>query len=413
VEKMKKIPLFLKNYKEEAFLTFGFVLLAVLFNNYRIFGDANYYYAFNELLISGFCGYKVGSHIIMQFGAALFYLPFLLVAKMILEFDMFPLPASSIHGILITLGNNIYASATLILLVRILKKLNLSVLGIPLVFFSTPYFLFAIPLAGNTHIIDAFLFTLMIYIFISYQSRGPWHVFVLGVLTALSIYVRYFNFVILIILAGYFLIKERKQLWYYLSGAASLLWFLPISLWLLNGNLFDKSLSGLAAPLVKSSPIKGVPLFPPYALKLLVHPLHGLFIWSPLTLLSLNGLILYFRERRDLSLLFLGWFAGLVWFYGYFYYWHAGWSFSQRYLLGLFPVFVIGYAYFVKVFPKLGISLGILFTLYSIFLFLNWGTFMHGSNGVPQDIIKVWQGKNISINYYFQRLGERLEVKKL
>jgi hypothetical protein len=82
--------------------------------------------------------------------------------------------------------------------------------------------------------------------------------------------------------------------------------------------------------------------------KMLFTLKRGLFIWTPLTFFGVIGyLLLLRREPRHRTFLtglglsaFALLFVHIVW--GTF--WAAGFSFSQRFLTGLFPVFVIGIA---------------------------------------------------------------------
>ena len=82
--------------------------------------------------------------------------------------------------------------------------------------------------------------------------------------------------------------------------------------------------------------------------KMLFTVKRGLFVWTPLTFFGVVGYLLLFRrEPRHRTLLTgLGLsalallFVHIVWGT----YWAGGFSFSQRFLTGLFPVFVIGIA---------------------------------------------------------------------
>lgn len=400
-----------KKYKEELIAGFTFAILAVLFNNYRHAGDASYYLAIYKRLFLWLGlfkdpNYVLGPFFVQQYGTSFFYLPFMLLADMVFKCGLLKIDQFQLEVVFLAIGNNIYACATLVLLTNLLKKMKLPLNSLFLMFFATPYFLFAIPIAGQTHIVDAFLITLITYFVVLSYDRSPKYAVLLGLLTALSIYVRYSNLVIFLCLLVFYFVKHRNLFLYYLSGAIILLWFLPVSLWLFNGEAIRGNYY-FTLSTVKLAPLN-IPLFPIFAFKVLLHPMHGLFVWSPLTLLAMNGIILYFEEKRDLAVLFLSWFLGIVCCYGCFFYWYGGWSFSQRYLIGLFPIYVIGYAYFLKAFYRLGLFLGILCLIWATFLFFNWGTIIHGEEGIPQDIVHYYANKRLPINYYIGRIESKL-----
>jgi hypothetical protein len=60
----------------------------------------------------------------------------------------------------------------------------------------------------------------------------------------------------------------------------------------------------------------------------------------------------------------------------------------------MFPVFVVGFAFYMHKHPKLALFFGTALTIYSLFLFSNWGTVIHGELGIPIDMIQAWLKEN-------------------
>ncbi|MEI6079650.1 MAG: hypothetical protein WCQ53_03315, partial [bacterium] len=72
--------------------------------------------------------------------------------------------------------------------------------------------------------------------------------------------------------------------------------------------------------------------------------------------------------------------------------WHAGWSFTNRYMVGLFAIYVIGLSSFLELKNKYYVILPIIFTSYSVVLFFNWLlTTADGQYGSVIDIFYSWK----------------------
>jgi hypothetical protein len=87
----------------------------------------------------------------------------------------------------------------------------------------------------------------------------------------------------------------------------------------------------------------------------------GLFLWTPLTFVTVVGYLVWLR-RDPLNRSFLvsvggGGLALVVGYAGWGNLWPAGFSFSERYLASLFPIFVIGAAAIVRIYSWRGIAL--------------------------------------------------------
>lgn len=414
--------------REEVLLGVVFAAAVLAFNVYRIQGDGWAYVAFLEKALA--IPDPESPQALMrwgyvQMGAAFFNMPFYLAAYGIEKLTGFGIHINGItlRSISINLASNCYVLIAVVLMARTLKQLQFPniLLSILAVLFSTSAYTAAAIMPSCSHAVELFLASAVVYIIVADTGSTRSNYVLMGTLLALSVFVRYFNVVLVACVALYF-IKRRdwSPLKYAVLGFFSVIWLLPLLFYTYNGEFFNvmgytedhRSISLF---------LTTVPVFPVNSLKLLVHPLHGVFVWSPVVFLSLLGLFLH-PVKADLGFLLLAMFAGIVFMYGFLPEWHAGWSFSNRYLTGLFPVFVIGLASFLK---HTGLSARVaatVMTLYSAFLFFNWLlTVIHGDWGTPLDMVHAWAngespvflGGELDVNTFFRRLADACRYKHL
>lgn len=409
-----------REYKEQIIISLVFFSLALLFNRYLIASDARLYYSvLEEVLFPRLNPHplpfmKIDSGGYQQFGVAFFWLPFYLISAFLARLPVFNFTPIAIIGkgflyittIFVHLAGNFYVLLSLFLCLRILKLYNLrgnKIFVILAVFLSTPLFVYGIPFAKFNHAVDTLALTLFVYLYLIWKDKKAYFQFFIGVLLAVSVFVRYLNISIFVFLLLFYIWnKDMRRAKFILFGFLSLIWILPVSFYLINGSSFKPLVSTLNAN--SDMPFVIFNLIPKYALKLLSHPIHGLFIWSPITILSFYGLIQYYQEDKRTALFFIGIFLSLLLSQGCFYNWHAGWSFSQRYLTGMFPVFVFGFAFYLYKYPKSGLIFGSVFTIYTLFLLLNWGTVIHGELGTPIDMIQAWALKENRLDLIVTKL---------
>ena len=413
-------------YREEVFLSLIFLIAAFGFNIYRIQGDGWVYFAFLEKALGIPDPESSDIHLkwgYVQMGAAFFNMPFYLLAYTVERLTGWNIPVSGItlRSISINLASNFYVLSAIVLVVRTLKKLNYRSIYISViaVLFSTSAFAAAAIMPSCSHAVELFLVSASVYYTIVYVEHSPSKWIVTGVLLALIVFVRYFNIVLIACAVMYFIMrKDWERLKFVVLGFVSVIWLLPLLFYTYNGGWFNlmghtddhKSISLF---------LTTVPLFPVNSFKLLVHPLHGILIWSPVVILSLLGLCLY-PVTNNLKFLLLSMFTSILILYGFLPEWHAGWSFSNRYLTGLFPVYVIGLASFLQhsgFKAKLAVSV---MTLYSVFLFFNWYlTVIHGDWGTPLDMVTAWVngespqflGNELNSSIFLKRLSDACRYK--
>jgi len=415
----------IKRNKTELIVSSIFLFFAFGFNVYRVQSDGTFYYSFLEYILRipdpesvSVLSNNPGFY---QSGCAYFNVPFYLVAY--LAEKLFPGPISfngiTLRQIAINLASNFYMLLSLLLSVRILKRLNFKYRILPVlsVLFSTTAFTAAVIVPSFNHAVDIFLVTLTVYFFIIYRDAKPQKHFWLGPVYVLLILVRYTNFILIVPLSLYYLaFKEFKKLKYLFIGIVSFIWVLPLIFYIYNGNLFSFMQNINDTGIFFS----GVSIVPKYFFKNLLHPVHGLFIWSPVTILSILGLLFFPKMQQKLAYLLLGFFLSLLLMYSFIPFWYGGWSFSNRYLSGLFPIFVIGLAAFLERYKKKAILLIVILTSYSIVLYFSWRlNIVHGEYGMPQDMITAWRNgeapasydKEVNLKIILNRLYETCRYK--
>lgn len=393
----------IRRNRQEIIVSLIFLFFAFGFNVYRVQGDGRVYYAFLERLLhiaDPETSVGMQGHGFQQSGCAFFNAPFYLLAYLIekLLHIHFNINGITLRQISINLASNFYMTASLIMMVRLLKKMSFKFVILPVIsiLFSTSAFVVAVIMPSLSHAVDVFINTIFVYLFLT-SGNSRFKLFLVGAVYIFAILVRYFNCVLIVILLSYWLLnREYTKFKYFLYGLIATAWIVPLIFYIYNGNALNPSFHGA---LVMKGLAVVTPHVPKYALKYLVHPLHGLFVWSPVTILSALGLIYSPSRTKKLGYsLLLAW-GGILLIYGFFP-WHAGWSFSNRYLTGLFPIFVIGLAACLERYGKTMVLLTILLTLYSVFLFFNWYLgVMHGEFGTPLNVIEAWlKGKSSSFS---------------
>lgn len=399
----------LKKYKEEICISVIFLLFAAVFNRYLLSSDGRVYYSvLEDVLFRGLNPnplptMKMDEGGYQQFGVAFFWMPFYLVGILLSKLTIFNFnPIDTGHGFLsittvfINLASNFYALLALLLGIKIIRllqiKINL-VFSVIIVFLSTPFFVYAIPFAQYNHAVDTFIITLIIYLYLLWKDKNAYLQFFLGSLAAISVLVRYLDIGIFIFLLIFYLLQKKyKYAKLLFLGFLALIWVAPVLFHVVNGSVFKAFVLTVKGDTLANTGI--ISIIPRYSLKLLFHPMHGLFWWSPVTILSFFGLIRLYEDDNKTALFLAGTFISLLILQGCFYNWHAGWSFSQRYLTGMFAVFLVGFAYFLSKFPKIGTIASVIFAAYTLFLLLNWGSVIHGELGTPIDMVCAWmQGK--------------------
>ena len=400
----------------------AYLLVAASYIQARVTDDGVLYYDFMRHVV----GEDVSAYA-YQFGVVFWNLPFYLLFRGL----QLATGDDSIAGQPIGIVSVSVASTAAVLAIFYVSWRLLSEFGLPgapgailVTVLGSPLFYYAIFQPGLKHAFDALLATILALLLLR-ASASP-HATRLGVeigiVVALLITIRYAN---ITLLAGvlYVFLRNRALVQAYVATAtavllATLILLVPLALGLPYGlppaasastparHLLTPTLAAattastsqvIAQRLVPtpapptSAPGGGVDSlnsfqFDPLApAKMLFTLKRGLFVWTPVTLFGVAGYFLLIRRLREritflvglglscLSLLLVH----MIW--GGF--WEGGYSFSQRFLTDLFPLFVIGIAELLRRAPKVFAPLLVACILWTGFLAVHH---FYGYDGVSQ-----------------------------
>lgn len=342
--------------------SFGvYLFMSLSFTDVRVNNDGEIYYEFMQRLVGeDVAGYAY------QFGTVVWNLPFYLGARLLgAALGRDSVGSVPLGDLSVAIAANVAVMAIFYISWRLLRELRLPAAPefILLAVFGTPLFYYAIFQPSYKHAVDTMLISLLALLLLRVAEAPPSLAVCIsiGAVMAVSINVRYAN---VVLLAGplYLLLRKREFRAAYavtsvaIAGAALIL-AIPLLRGIPYGLPPEESIGAPAQnvrTLAAASPppshdILRVVRFDPLApVKMLVTVKRGLFLWTPLTLFGAIGLVLLVlrdaRHRQFLVALILSCICLLLVhsFWGGF--WTGGYSFSQRFLTGLFPLFVLGIA---------------------------------------------------------------------
>jgi hypothetical protein len=246
-----------------------------------------------------------------------------------------------------------------------------------LVFLGTPlmYYTFCVP--SFTHAADSFLVATSFYLavlpkhleFTKVRGRN----LLLGFFLALSMLIRNNNIILVPPIVGGLLFFERKEGWKraivtcfeIFAGALPILLIHAHFNWTQYGKVFT---TGYRMNLSEAISLSGST---PYRLySLLGDPATGMFVWAPLTILSMIGFIFGIRRRNWNSALALICITLVILSIQFFGFVNPGAAFGQRFLLHLYVFYVVGLFELFLVWKRATIVAASIFTLWA-FLLMN------------------------------------------
>jgi hypothetical protein len=351
-----------------------YLVFAANFSAYRVFGDGVGYYDFMRRLI----GESVDARA-YQFGAALWNAPFYLAAKVAGH----AIGRSGVAGFsfgeaAITVASNTAALAAAYLVWRLLARLELPRSSVLLVLavFGTPLFYYATLSPSYTHAVDALATSAMALLLLEALERSSYRACVaLGATLGFAAVVRYANVGLWIGALLPFLVVRRFRLAAATLGAgvaaAALLFAVPFARGIPISTGWTTAHASHSADSVRGT------LDPSAPLKMLFSLHRGIFTWTPFTALGVVGLVLLIaRSQGRLRLYYSSLAASAVGVLAVYALvggsiWDGGWSFSNRFLTGLFPLFAVGAAELIRRRRALGYGALALCAAFSVFLGLN------------------------------------------
>jgi hypothetical protein len=314
--------------------------VCVNFGSYRVFGDGESYYSFVQRL---FGDRPNGSG--YNFGTGLMNAPFYALAhgaKALVgsgSIAVHALPAS------ITIASIAYALLAFAVSVDLVGRLRLPARGFVAgaAVLGTPLWYYASLSSSYTHAADAAAFSLAAGA-AARATRAPsgrWYL-ALGAALGLEVAVRPFNLGLVagacIALVALGRVRAAVETAAASAIAFGLLVLVPIAL---GTGLLTRS---NGAPVGSRSTFGFAPLTP---VRMLLTDHRGLFVWTPLTLLSTAGFVVLLRRQspwRSFFVVLGSMVLGLLLIHASLAEWDGGWSFSMRYLASPIPFYAIGLA---------------------------------------------------------------------
>jgi hypothetical protein len=294
------------------------------------------------------------SHIgnLFSIGPSLAWTPFFLIGHSMQNLFNFPDNYHQLSGFnwpyqaAISIGSIFYFVLGLLFLFLSLCKLfneKISFWITSSIWLISPLIFYVVYEPSMSHAISFFAITGLFYFFLKYylpkQQLKPKNIIFLGFWIGIASLIRWQNvsFIILPLFLIYFqnnaLLKKVKQ---------TVILFFTIILVFTPQLLMWHYLYG--SFLVAPQGSKFFNLLTPHLWQLLFSGYHGLFIWQPLLLLGLIGLIIYYKKNRTLAFILTIALAFQIYINSALTDWMAGGSFGARRLDNSFFIFAIGLA---------------------------------------------------------------------
>lgn len=341
-------------------------VFAINFNSYRVESDGRLYYAFQQHL---FGDPPVGIPTAYNFGLGILNAPFYAAGRAAAQLGLAGSHSPALPAAGFAAAAIFYLVAATVLCRRLVRELgwpheNTATL---LAVFGSPVWYYGAFLPSLTHAADAAVISLAALLVLRlWRAPSARHAALAGMVIGVAVTVRPFNVGVLL---GLCLALAPYQRWRdaFAAGGSGLL---TVAVLTLIPYLSGAAFTGVAA----GSEVGFYPLSP---FRMLFTDHRGLFVWTPLTLLSAIGLAMALSKRpRDGFLVALASMAvGLLFMYSAFKTWDAGWSFSSRFLSSLLPVYTVGLAALLagvrESRRRLATGLAVAATCWGIFIGLN------------------------------------------
>ena len=289
-------------------------------------------------------------------GTPLFWLPFVAVGHLValgLQAVGYPVVADGydmVYRFAVSLGTWTYVLCGLFVCVRLLETWFPRVVALVAtlgMFLAGPQLCYAFQSGSFSHGVSFFLTSLGLFVWIKQRERPSTSgAFRIGFLLGLASLVRPQNALWLalplvdrILHDGLGRGWKCKVLWVmWLAGSAGVAFLPQLVLWHIERG------SILSFP--QGPGFVGTGRWNQW--RVLFHPFHGLFIWHPLHLVALIGLIGFTRSNRALGLLLILGIGLQIWINGAVEAWYAGGAFGQRRFESSLLLFMIGLSYLLQ-----------------------------------------------------------------
>ena len=287
-----------------------------------------------------------------QFGVAYWNAPFYLAARALEALGLGEISGLPIEDISLTVGSVVAVLLLFPLGWHLLRGLELghAALAITLTIFGTPLFYSVLFSPYDAHSVDALAGTALAVLLLLVTTSPQISLRLalgIGALLGAMMTVRYANVALAVGLAVAFSGRRAWRSALIAGVAAAVVFGVLFVLPALRGIPYGVTADPTHA--VTAGGVGGETQFDLLVpLKMLISVRRGLFLWTPLTLLAVVGFGLLWARDRSRRLFTTSLAAGGIalllvhMFWGR--YWWGGFGFSQRFLIGLFPLFLLGLA---------------------------------------------------------------------
>lgn len=304
-------------------------------------------------------------------GTALAQLPFFLIAHFIANILNFETDGfSKSYAISVNIAAIFYLIIGLLYTIKTLRSYTIKETHILITFlvsvFGTNLFYYTIGEPGMSHIFSfAFVAAFIYYLRKLSANIQPLTIIILGCILGFITLIRPVN--ILVITLTPFIIEKKNLLWFktlfstqrkaFLIGTLSFLFIVSIQLIIYKistGSFF-----------VYSYQEEGFDFSSPYFTNILFSYKKGLFLYTPIYLISLLGVFIFWNKSKYLFFSGLGFFVIITYVFSSWWMWYYGGSFSSRVYVEYIPFFMILMSLSLSKIPK-----GVLRKSYIALIFL-------------------------------------------
>ena len=279
--------------------------------------------------------------------------PLYIVPYIILKLIHFPIDMGNpgfalIVPIMERLSASIIAAISGIFVFLSLKELinrRIAIIGVIVFAFATNTWTISSQGLWQHGLVELLLIMMIYLILVNEKKEANKNIIYLGILSGLFVFNRPVDSILLLPILFYILSsRDRKIIYYFGSMFASGAPFMFYNLYYF-GNLFGGYSNLLAAFCLNFGTIISF-------IGLLISPSRGLFVYTPILILSIFGYlkIAQIENKKIRNVLFIFGFSILtqILIYGSFGIWWAGWSYGPRFLTGMLPVLVIFLGLYLK-----------------------------------------------------------------
>lgn len=255
---------------------------------------------------------------------------------------------------MILFGSIFYAMTGIGLLYYILRKhytVFISIVAVISVFLGTNMYYYTVREPGMAHIYSFFLWVVLIWLTENIYKNPKWQKFLwLSVVISLLVFIRPTNIIAALVILGWNM-QDWKERWNFIKLHFSKYVLLPIPLIILSvwQLLLWKHMYGSFVVFSYNEEPGFIYLTSPKILNVLFHVHNGLFIYAPILVLSVLGLIFGIGKRVANFRLMAIILVLFTYIFGSWWSWWFGGAYGHRCYVDLMPFFAISIAYFFDI----------------------------------------------------------------